>query len=60
MIPLDPKNKIDDESPAGKRTWEPMELRYVGDIKDVVLHGGGKLSLAGGDPGEGRKQPGGG
>lgn len=36
--------------------WQPPELSYLGRIAEVVAEGGGKLSLAGGDPGEARKQ----
>jgi hypothetical protein len=41
---------------ASKERWEPMKLRSVGHISEVVEQGGGKLSAAGGDPGEPRKQ----
>jgi hypothetical protein len=36
--------------------WEPPELTYLGRIAEVVAGGGGKLTFAGGDPGEPRKQ----
>ena len=38
--------------------WKPMEVKLVGQVRDVVLRGGGKLSLVGGDPGEPRKPSG--
>ena len=38
------------------KTWKPMRLTFAGDAKDVVQHGGGKLSTPGGDPGEAKKQ----
>lgn len=38
-----------------KKTWEPMQVKYVGQVRDVVQVGLGKLSLMGGDPGEPRK-----
>lgn len=41
-----------------KKTWEKPELTRVGAIQEVVLGGGGKLSLTGGDPGESRKEKG--
>lgn len=41
-----------------KRSWEPMKLRYVGHIADALRGGGGKLSVAGGDPGDSRKPSG--
>jgi hypothetical protein len=43
-----------------KRSWEPITLRYVGHVGDVLRGGGGKLSPVGGDPGEFRKPEGGG
>jgi hypothetical protein len=39
-----------------KKRWEPMKLTPVGRISKVVQQGGSKLSAAGGDPGEPRKQ----
>jgi hypothetical protein len=39
-----------------KKRWKPMKLTSVGHISKVVQQGGGKLSRAGGDPGEPRKQ----
>jgi hypothetical protein len=39
-----------------RRKWEPPLLKTVGTIAEVVQEGGGKLSIAGGDPGESRKQ----
>jgi hypothetical protein len=38
-----------------KRKWEPMRLRYVGNVREVLRGGGGKLSTVGGDPGDFRK-----
>ena len=43
-----------------KRPWEPVRLRYVGHISDIIKTGGGKLTVTGGDPGEGKKPSGGG
>lgn len=37
------------------KTWEPMQVKFVGDVKQVIQLGGGKLSTVGGDPGEPRK-----
>jgi hypothetical protein len=42
------------------RPWESMRLRYVGHISEILRQGGGKLTATAGDPGEGRKQTGGG
>jgi hypothetical protein len=39
-----------------KLTWEAPKLLYVGNVAEAIKGGGGKLSPAGGDPGEGRKQ----
>ena len=53
----------DTEQPArdaGKRTWTPPTLKYVGNVGDVLQSGGGKLTPMPGDPGEARKPPGGG
>jgi hypothetical protein len=42
----------------GKRKkWLPMQLKSLGKATDLIKGGGGKLSAAGGDPGEGKKQP---
>jgi len=37
------------------KNWQPMEIKFVGTVKEVVQVGGGKLSMVGGDPGEPRK-----
>jgi hypothetical protein len=42
---------------ADGRSWEPMALKSVGRISDVVRQGGGKLTLVGGDPGEPSRKP---
>lgn len=41
-----------DSSADVLRAWHEPRLRYVGHVGDVVRQGGGKLSPAGGDPGE--------
>lgn len=41
-----------------KAAWAPMEVEYMGNAARLVRGGGGKLSISGGDPGEGRKQKG--
>ena len=41
-----------------KKVWEPMQLVFVGGIAEVVKGGEGKLTTAGGDPGENRKESG--
>jgi hypothetical protein len=40
------------------RDWEPMTLRYVGEVGEVLQQGGGKLSPSPFDPGETFKPPG--
>lgn len=40
-----------------KQVWEPMALRTVGQVSDVVQQGGGKMSIVGGDPGEPNRKP---
>jgi hypothetical protein len=49
--------KNSDGSPA-KKAWKAMTLVYVGEAKDVVKGGGGKLSPTTGDTGDVRKPPG--
>lgn len=39
-----------------KQPWQPVTVRYAGDVAEVIRGGGGKLTTVGGDPGEGRKQ----
>lgn len=46
-------------APAEKQAWRKPTLSEVGCVTRVVRGGGGKLSIIGGDPGEGRKQKGG-
>jgi hypothetical protein len=44
----------------GKQTpehWEPMELKYVGDVGEVLKLGGGKVSTDVPEPGEGPTKP---
>jgi hypothetical protein len=41
-----------------KKTWKPVQVKYIGRVRDVVQLGGGKLSGTAGDPGEPRKVPG--
>jgi len=39
-----------------KEAWEPMQISYVGDARELIQGGGGKVTATGGDPGEQRKQ----
>ena len=48
----DGRGRLDGEGPAAKRRWEPMRLTYVANVSEIVLGGGGKVSLPPGDPGE--------
>ncbi len=51
------------DSPLAKRDrrpWEAPSVKSVGTIAEVLKGGGGKLSVSGGDPGEHRKESGGG
>jgi hypothetical protein len=41
-----------------KHPWEKFRVTKVGNVADVVRGGGGKLSTAGGDPGESLKEVG--
>jgi hypothetical protein len=41
---------------SGKAAWEPMSLRHLGQIGEVIQEGSGKFTFIGGDPGESRKQ----
>jgi hypothetical protein len=41
---------------GNKAAWVPMEVEYLGNAAQLVQGGGGKLTQAGGDPGENRKQ----
>lgn len=50
---------MEENREAPKKSWEPMKKQFAGRVADVVQQGGGKLSVAGGDPGEGRKESGG-
>ena len=54
------KEQEEKARPSGgkKRRWESMTLTDLGEIRSVVQGGGGKLSVSGGDPGEGRKPSG--
>ena len=42
--------------PTKKKIWEPMKVSFLGKATTLIKSGGGKLSVAGGDPGESKKQ----
>ena len=50
--------KLAQDSTA-KGVWVTPSLSYDGDLRDLVLGGGGKVSASAGDPGEGKKPTGG-
>jgi hypothetical protein len=39
-----------------RAAWVPMDMEYLGNAAQLIRVGGGKLTPAGGDPGENRKQ----
>jgi hypothetical protein len=41
-----------------RQAWEPMTLRYLGDVHELLKGGGGKLSPMSFDTGNVRKPPG--
>lgn len=46
------------QADTGKQPWVEMKISYVGDISEILQGGGGKLSIAGADPGDARKPSG--
>jgi hypothetical protein len=44
--------------PAEKQAWERPTLKYVGNVGDIFLGGGGKTSVTTADPGDGFKPSG--
>jgi hypothetical protein len=53
---MEKEDGVVDPDRKKKKAWAPMKLVLVGQATDLIKGGGGKLSLAGGDPGEGKKQ----
>lgn len=51
-------DESNNQKPTDKRAWQPMKLEHVGDLRQIVQGGGGKLSPTGTDPGEIRKTKG--
>lgn len=43
---------------AAKQAWEQPTLKYVGNVGDIFLGGGGKTSVTTQDPGDGYKPSG--
>jgi len=54
------KKPLESELNAGadRPAWISPKITKMGDIHEIVKGGGGKLSIAGGDPGEARKEEG--
>jgi hypothetical protein len=52
--------KQNEQRDDGRRSWVTPRLVRIGDLRSIVLGGGGKLSFAGSDPGDIRKAKGGG
>ena len=54
-----PANKHSVSKEAGKqeqkKNWEPMKVTYVGEAKDIVRSGGGKVGVTQQDPGDTQK-----
>lgn len=46
------------ENPKTRLKWEPPRLKRIGDLEEIVRGGGGKVSVAGQDPGDIRKPSG--
>jgi hypothetical protein len=52
------KNNEDRRRPADqKEQWQSMKIDYVGNVGELVLSGGGKITAPTQDPGEPRKPP---
>ena len=46
------------KTPTVKQPWERPTLKYVGNVGDIFLGGGGKTSVISADPGDGYKPSG--
>jgi hypothetical protein len=60
MAPDEHNNLKNTDAGPAKKDWKTMTLAYVGEAKDVVQGGSGKITATGGDPGDTRKPSGGG
>ena len=47
-----------DGSADEKPQWQTPKIEYVGEVAEVIQGGGGKVTVAGGDPGDPRKPQG--
>jgi hypothetical protein len=52
------KSQKEVDAKRDRRPWERPALKSIGTIADVVQASPGKLSISGGDPGEGLKPSG--
>jgi hypothetical protein len=43
---------VSSQKPDRSRSWEPMELKYVGNVGEVLQNGSAKLSTDTPEPGE--------
>ena len=46
------------QDPKTRLKWEQPKLERIGDLDEIVRGGGGKVSIAGKDPGDIRKPSG--
>ena len=51
--------KVRQQDPKSRSPWVAPQVKLIGDLKEIVRGGGGKISLAGADPGDIRKPSGG-
>jgi hypothetical protein len=49
--------ELNSKQPA-RRTWTRPQMKYIGDVGDVLQGGGGKFTIANADPGDIRKPSG--
>lgn len=56
MRDAQPENQTPSEPP--RLPWTRPRLERIGGLSEIILSGGGKVSIVGGDPGEGRKPSG--
>jgi hypothetical protein len=47
--------KTPEQPKEPRRPWEPPAAKALGSVSEVLQQGGGKTSIASGDPGEPRK-----
>jgi hypothetical protein len=52
MLMANEKKKEETPTPDARARWERPSLKYIGNVNDVFLGGGGKLSTASYDTGD--------